>query len=120
MPTRWVKKGGKLELKEITWNRILFGTRKDPGEAWVVGATLYTIAYDKSTVNLVQKSGHKVLLAPEAIERFWSISVGKHGGISCYLLVKTEDHYYESFIVRKRDHICEDDAKLLNAYYGKR
>lgn len=48
MPTRWVKKGGKLELKEITWNRILFGTCKDPGEAWVVGATLYTIAYDKS------------------------------------------------------------------------
>ena len=85
-----------------------------------LNAKFATIAYDKSTVNLVQKSGHKVLLAPEAIERFWSISVGKHGGISCYLLVKTEDRHYESLIVRKRGHICEDDAKLLNAYYGKR
>ena len=78
------------------------------------------LAYDESGVTLEQKNGQRVSLDPEQIERFWSISIGRSGGWSCYLLVKAEDHDYESFIVRKRQHLCEDDAKLLNAYYGKR
>ena len=78
------------------------------------------IAYDQSAVTLMQKNGQVVSLTPEKVERFWSISIGKNGGWSCYLLVKTGKRDYESFIVRKREHLCENDAKLLNAYYGKR
>lgn len=79
-----------------------------------------TIAYDENGVTLEQKSGRLVSLTPEQIERFWSISIGRSGGWSCYLLVKAEGRDYESFIVHKRQHLCEDDAKLLNAYYRKR
>jgi len=79
-----------------------------------------TIAYEESGVTLEQKNGQLVSLTPDQIERFWSISIGRSGGSSCYLLVKAEDRDYESFIVRKREHLCEGDAKLPNAYYGKR
>ena len=79
-----------------------------------------TIAYEESGVTLEQKSGQLVSLTPEKIKRFWSISIGRSGGWSCYLLVKTEGRDYKSFIVRKRQHSCEDDARFLNAYYGTR
>ena len=78
------------------------------------------ITYDESGITLEQKNGQLVSLTPEQIERFWSVSIGRSGGRSCYLLVKAENRDYESFIVHKRQHLCEDDAKLLNAYYGKR
>lgn len=78
------------------------------------------IQYDASGVTLKQKNGQQVLLAPKHIQRFWSVSIGRSGGWACYLRVKAEGRRYESFIVDKRQHLCESDAKLLNAYYGKR
>jgi len=84
-----------------------------------LGEKFGTIAYEESGVTLFQKSGQQVSLNPKQIERFWSISIGRSGGWSCYLLVKAEGRDYESFIVRKRDHLCEDDAILLNEFYGK-
>ena len=78
------------------------------------------ISYDESGVTLARKNGEVVSLAPEQIDRFWSISIGRSGGWSCYLLVRAKDGDYESFIVRKREHSCESDAKSLNSYFGKR
>lgn len=77
------------------------------------------IKYQPDQITLVKKSGDLVKIDPNAIERFWSISIGRGGGWSCYLLIKTAAHDYKSLIVRKRDHLCKTDADHLNKFYGK-
>lgn len=77
------------------------------------------LAYHTEQITLTKKNGELVKLTPSSIERFWSISIGRSGGWSCYLLIKTTGHDYESFIVRKRNHLCKKDADQLNEFYRK-
>ncbi len=70
-------------------------------------------------VTLFKKSGELVKIPIGSIERFWSISIGRSGGWSCYLLIKTAEATYNSLIVRKREHSCKSDADYLNGVYRK-
>lgn len=77
------------------------------------------LTYDPEQVVIVKKSGELVKIPAGSIKRFWSISIGRSGGWSCYLLIKTAEQSYNSLIVRKREHSCASDAEDLNAAYRK-
>ncbi|WP_430460983.1 hypothetical protein ACQUQU_17420 [Thalassolituus sp. LLYu03] len=77
------------------------------------------LSYRPDQLRLEQGNGNTVLLAPADASRFQSVSIGRNGGWSCFLLVRTQNADYESFIVSKDVHSCADDAAMLNAFYGK-
>lgn len=77
------------------------------------------LIYKVDQITLVKKNGEPIKLTPSAIDRFWSISIGRSSGWSCYLLIKTIGQDYESLIVRKRNHLCKGYADKLNEFYRK-
>ena len=77
------------------------------------------ILYAPGNIALQTLQGAIINISPSEIQRFWSISIGRNGGYSCYLLVKLKNSEYRSVNVLKREHSCKQDAEMLNFYYRK-
>ena len=69
------------------------------------------------SLTLIQKSGQKRVLAASEIRSFTSISIGRFGGHSCSLMVKTKQQRFFSFVVEKQQHSCLQDAQSLKDFY---
>lgn len=69
------------------------------------------------SISLTLKNGQVQTFLAKDIQQFTSISIGRYGGHSCSLMLKTKHKRIFSLVVEKQQHSCQESAQRLNRYY---